>query len=78
MKVEVATVEDAKFRKWSWWSDWIDISIFDYGCMPYLVQMSVSRRNKKRFRSVCLTGWKYRQSHCVDIGNLTQMKGKEK
>ena len=74
MKVNVSTLADATFLGWSWWSNWIDIAIFDYQFQPFLVQMSISRTNAKKFRSVCLTGrYSYRQATTHEIGNLTQM-----
>ena len=73
MKVDVIQVEDAKFRSLlSWWSNWIDISVFNHQTEPYLIQMSVSRTNKKKFRSVKISGKSYqlRQVACQEVGNL--------
>lgn len=80
MKVDVAEVSQAVFRRLSWWSNWIDIAIFNHSTEPYLIQMSVSRRNKKKFRSVKISGkaWQLRQVTAQSIGSLTQMKDAEK
>lgn len=29
MKVAVLTVDDVKIRRWHWWSNWIDVAVFD-------------------------------------------------
>lgn len=80
MKVNVIQVEDAIFgNKWSWWSRWIDVAVFDYYCTPYLLQMRVSRTNKKQFNALRMTGkYVYRQATCREIGDLTQMKEQSK
>lgn len=74
MKVDVITVEQVQIKKWRWWSNWIDVAVFDYECRPFLVQMCVSRNNKKKFRSVSITGPTYKQAVSTVIGDLTQMK----
>ena len=76
MKVDVITVEDAKIGRWRWFSNWIDVAVFDYECRPWLVQMRVSRTNAKSFRAVSITGRQYKQTSSLVIGNLTQMKAK--
>lgn len=73
MKVDVLTVADVTIKKWRWWSDWVDVAVFDYSSRPYLLQMKISRTNAKKFRPVCMTGYWYRQSTTGAIGNLTQM-----
>ena len=73
MKVDVITVEEVTIGKWSWFSRWIDVAIFDYECRPWLVQMRVSRTNAKSFRAVSITGRSYKQTTSLQIGNLTQM-----
>ena len=52
MKVDVLQVRDASFKKYWWWSDWIDISVFDWSGNGYLLQMKVSRSNAKKFKCV--------------------------
>lgn len=73
MKVDVIQASDATFRRWQWWSDWIDIAVINYEYRPYLVQMRVSRTNAKQFTTSCITGLLYRQATCGDIGDLTSM-----
>lgn len=73
MKVEVLTVDQATFKKWSWWSNWVDICIFGYNHRPFLLQMRVSRLNKKRFNVISITGVFYKQVPPETIGNLVQM-----
>jgi len=52
MKVEVLTVDEVKISKFRWWSNWVDIAVFDYGYCGHLLQMKISRRNAKRFKCV--------------------------
>lgn len=74
MKVNVIQLQDATFRKWRWWSNWIDVAVFDYEYRPYLLQMRVSRANGKQFNAICMAGFIYRQASSSTIGDLTQMK----
>jgi len=73
-KVNVITDIDVEFGKYSWWSKWVDIAVYDYNSVPWLIQMKVSRSNKKKFRSVSMTGIFYKQSTSIAVGDLTQMK----
>lgn len=74
MKINVLTIDDVRFGALRWWSAWIDVCVFDYNCTPYLLQMRISRTNKKAFRCVRITGSiVYRQATCGAIGDLTQM-----
>lgn len=75
MKVDVLTVDEVTIPRWCWWSNWIDIAVFNYGSTGYLLQMQVSRRNAKRFKAVALKA-NYNLAHpsIGEIGNLTQMK----
>jgi len=74
MKVDVLTVNDVVIPKWRWWSNWIDIAIFDYECRPWLIQMRVSRTNAKRFKAISITGGRYKQTQLLCVGDLTQMR----
>lgn len=81
MKVDVITVADATFKsRWRWWSNWIDVALFNHESLPWLVQMRVSRTNCKEFRSVCITGhcFSFRYATVNEIGDLTQMNGTAK
>ncbi len=51
MKVDVLQVSGAKIGRFSWWSNWVDVSVFNYGGYGHLLQMKVSRSNKKKFRT---------------------------
>lgn len=74
MKVDVIQVEEAKFKRLRWWSNWVDVAVFNYDCKPFLLQMRISRTNKKQFSAVCMTGkFLYRQSTVQEIGDLTPM-----
>ena len=73
MKVDVITVADVNIKRWRWFSDWVDIAVFDYNCRPWLVQMRVSRTNRKSFRAVSITGIFYKQTSAREIGDLTPM-----
>jgi hypothetical protein len=71
MKVDVVTVDEAKFKyRWSWFSNWIDVAIFNFGGYPLLIQMQVDRMNKKIFRTVKISAWECQLSA---IESLTQM-----
>lgn len=74
-KVDIITCNEVKFGKLSWWSNWVDIAVYDYECRPWLIQMKVNRYNKKEFRSVAITGRAYKQTSTIKVGDLTQMKG---
>ena len=70
MKVDVIQVEQVRFRsRWCWWSNWVDVAVYDYA-RCYLLQMSISRTNKKKFRSVDIPKWDVKSSQ---IGDLTPM-----
>lgn len=73
MKVDVITVEQVNIPRFRWWSNWIDVAVFDYDFRPFLLQMQVSRTNAKKFKVISMTGWWYRQADSHAIGNLTQM-----
>ncbi len=73
MKIDVIQAKDAKFKRFSYWSDWIDIAVFQYDYTPFLLQMRVNRFNKKKFKSIRISGLVYRQFTPSDIGDLTQM-----
>jgi hypothetical protein len=73
MNVKVLTVEDVTFKRWQWFSNWIDIAVFDFENRPFLVQMQISRTNAKIFKAVSITGFMYKQAKTLDIGDLTQM-----
>ena len=77
MKINVLTIDDMTIGKWRWWSNWIDIAVFDYECRPWLLQMRVSRTNAKAFKSISVTGIRYRQTTSTCIGDLTQMPNVE-
>ncbi|MEE9351536.1 MAG: hypothetical protein V3U78_04695 [Thiotrichaceae bacterium] len=48
MKVDVLQVGDAKFAgRFSWWSKWVDVAVFDFDYEGYLLQMRISRLNAK-------------------------------
>lgn len=73
MKVEVLTDKEAEFGRFCWWSKWIDVAIYSFGSEPWLIQMSVSRRNRKKFRSVAIVGSRYCDCDVESVGDLTQM-----
>lgn len=76
MKVNVMQDVDVKFSKYSWWSKWIDVAVYDYGHQSYLIQMKISRRNAKRFKSVKTNGFTLSASaNSMQVGDLTPMKG---
>lgn len=56
MKVFVMQADEATFRRWSFWSDWVDICVFTYDIEPYLMQMKISRFNGKKFRTTNMMG----------------------
>ena len=74
-KVDILTCDDVSFGKLRWWSDWVDIAVYDYDLKPWLIQMKINRVNKKKFRSVAISGLSYKQVNSSSVGDLTQMKG---
>ena len=53
MEIDVLTVNDVEIKKWRWWSNWVDVSVFDqFDVDGYLLQMKVSRWNSKKFKCV--------------------------
>lgn len=73
-KVNVLTVEDAKIKRWRWWSNWVDVAVIDYAGDSYLVQMKISRTNAKAFRCRKTTGrFTVVGVSSSAIGDLTQM-----
>lgn len=80
MKVEVLTNKDVTFKKWRWWSNWVDVAVFEDKHETYLLQMRVSRSNKKAFNAVSLSkstflGWMNGVLVSpAEVGDLTQMR----
>ena len=75
MKVNVLQVQNAEFRKkWCWWSNWVDVAVFTHGEDGYLLQMSVSRTNQKKFKVRSFTGFSLMNVGASTVGDLTQMK----
>ncbi|AGG58091.1 hypothetical protein VPAG_00055 [Vibrio phage douglas 12A4] len=80
MKVNVLTDIDVTFKKYLWWSKWVDIAVYEYNHTAYLIQMSVSRMNKKKFRSVSIANdrlFSTRNVKIAAVGDLTQSKAME-
>ncbi len=76
MKVNVLTNLDVEFTRFSRWSCWIDVSVFDYQGDGYLLQMKISKRNAKKFRCVKFASSLISTaSGRANSGDLTQMKG---
>ena len=75
MKVNVLQVEDAKFSsRFSFWSNWVDVCIFESNTKVYLLQMKVNRFNRKKFATRRLTGSGI-AIYINEVGDLTQMEG---
>jgi hypothetical protein len=74
MKVDVLTINEIGIPKWRWWSNWVDVAVFNFGGDGYLLQMKVSRRNSKQFKAVAFKA-AYNVAHATtaDVGNLLQM-----
>ena len=85
MKINITQADQVKFKVWSWWSDWIDISIVptslefssylsnatnaDLDVKSALLQMKISRLNKKKFNVVAINA-------SIDVSeSLTSMSG---
>ena len=73
MKIDVLTVNDVEIKKWRWWSNWVDVGVFNGGSFGYLLQMKVSRCNGKKFKCVPFNGF-FSSAHpsISQAGNLTQ------
>lgn len=79
MKIDVLTVNDVEIKKWRWWSNWVDVAVFDhefYQSRGYLLQMKVSRFNKKRFKCVPFKRSLIHPAHpsISEVGHLTQTR----
>ena len=75
MKVEVLTVDQVQLKWWQWWSNWVDVCVFDYGSDGFLLQMRISRRNAKDFKCREFKGrFSLACPSANTVGNLTQMK----
>lgn len=76
MKVDVIQVEQAIFKsRCRWWSNWIDIAVFDYVDTSYLIQMKVNRCNGKRFKTVKTTGlFSVATARTSEVGDLVPMR----
>jgi len=77
VKIDVLTVNDVEIKKWRWWSNWVDVAVFDhhhnYSTGAYLLQMKVSRWNGKRFKCVPLKSFRGSPHPSMsEAGNLTQ------
>ena len=79
MKVNVLQVEQATFKKWSWWSNWVDVAVFnDRTDGGYLLQMRINRFNRKSFRVAKFKNWDSSVYASVQqVGDLTPMRGTE-
>ena len=54
------------FKRWSWWSMWADVCVFDFADRGYALQASRSRTGKLRFRSVAMGSSVYNcRSHAI-------------
>lgn len=75
-KVNVLQVEDVKFGRFSRWSNWVDVCVFDRLGHGYLLQMKVSRRNAKKFRCVEFKAWHNTfAASTMECKDLTKMNG---
>lgn len=70
--VPVITANDLAFKKWRWWSDWIDVCVFEDSCRTHLLQMRVSRSNAKQFAVRTMTPI-YRNLFITRVDGLVQM-----
>ena len=74
MKVKVLTVDDVEIKNWHWWSDWIDIAVFNYASNGYLLQMKVSRNNSKKFKTTSFKSrFGFAHASIGEIGNLADI-----
>lgn len=73
MKVNVLIVDDVKIKRWRWWSNWIDVAVYNWNICPFLIPMSISRNKRKAVS--CRAHERILHNCCVDdVGDLTQMK----
>jgi len=74
-KVTVMSADQAKFRPFRWWSNWVDVAVYTHDRKMYLLQMSISKTNRKRFVSTDVTGNNnYYPRSIMDVGDLIQME----
>jgi len=72
-KVDVLTVEDVNIKRFRWWSNWVDVAVFNYGGYGWLLQIKISRTNKKKFNAVEFKGGNTAPANTAEAGNLQQM-----
>ena len=73
-KVDVVTADDFSYGNFQWWSKWIDIAVVELNCEPFLIQMKVSRFNKKKFNAIKMNGKSgFYPVNYNSIGDLTPM-----
>lgn len=75
-KVLTCDDERVKFRWWCWWSDWIDVATYSHGYNGYLLQMSISRTNVKKFRSSKLSRFSGGTINSLTAGDLVDINTK--
>lgn len=54
-RVSVTQLHQVKISRFRWWSNWIDIGVFNNAQGSFLLQMQISRRNAKKFKTRNLT-----------------------
>ena len=72
-KVDVLTSKDVTFKKYRWWSDWVDIAVLNHSYTGYLLQMKVSRTNAKKFNAIPMEGY-VAYANISQAGDLVQME----
>ena len=78
MKINVLQVERATFKKWTWWSNWVDVAVFNHSYHGYLLQMRINRFNRKSFRTAGFNNLDSSVYASVEqVGDLTPMPGAE-
>lgn len=74
-KVMVMSADQAKFRPYRWWSNWIDVAVLPHDGRLYLLQMSISKTNRKRFITTDITeNRNYLPTTLEHLGDLVQME----
>lgn len=77
-KLDIVQAKEIEFRPYFWWSDWIDVLVFDQENSPFLLQMKVSRFNKKKFKTISIMGaahllTNYKRLNHKDIESLSPL-----
>ena len=54
--MDLIELPKVRYRRWRWWSDWVDCFAADYDGRGYIVQMKRNRFGRLRFKPISIQG----------------------